>query len=75
MALHASDIVAQGVGHHLRALRGSPSGHGRAVRVMAIGAVDGAFVDAVLEWQLESRANFQVAAVAGFAFRLDEQWA
>ena len=49
VALDAWDIVTKAVRDHAWRLRRTPSSQRRAVWVMAVGAIDGAFVDAVFE--------------------------
>lgn len=73
MALDARDVVSESVAYHARRLRRGPCGRRRAVRIMTIGAVDGALIHAVLERQLKARLDAAMAVVANLALLVRQQ--
>ena len=73
VAVHARDVVAQPMAHHARRVRASPSRRRRPVRVMAVGAVNRAFVDAVFERQFKARTNVAVAFVTNLTLLVGKQ--
>ena len=73
MTLHTGNVVTESAGNHARRLRETPSRGRGAVRVMAVRALDGALVDAVLEGKIEARADIGVALVANVFLAFGEQ--
>ena len=64
VAFLAGLFIRQPLFHHARTGSHSPRGHERAMRVVAIGALHEAFIDAMLEGHGELRAHILVAAIA-----------
>ena len=64
MALQAGLLIGLRLVDHVRTLAGSPGWGGGSVGIVAIGALDGAFVDAMLEGHGELRAHGGVAGIA-----------
>lgn len=73
VALQARFLVAQARFHHFWPLPRCPSGGLRPVGVMAIGALDNAFVDPVLDGHRELRPNTGVTAVAEISLLTGQQ--
>ncbi len=73
MALHAGFVVAEGLRYHARPDPGAPSRVERPVRVVAIGAVDCAFVHPVVEGHIKLRLGFEVAGITEIPLLFREQ--
>jgi len=73
VAVGAGDVVAERRPHHARRLGRAPGRHRRTVRVVAVGAKNGALVHAMTKRQFELGANLKVAGVAGLALGGCEQ--
>ena len=73
MAVYARLIAGTRLVHHTRADAGTPSRSESAVGVVTIGALNYAFVDAMLDRHVELRAHGGVALVAQIPLELCQQ--
>ena len=73
VAFEAGFFIGLRLVDHLGPESGSPSRGGSAMRIVAIGTLDNAFVYAMLEWHRELRSYGGVAAVAEFGLLLREE--
>ncbi len=73
MALHAGFFVLEGMCHHARAGAHAVCRGIGSVRIMAVGALHEAFVDAMLDWHRKLGADIGMTAIAEIGLRFRQQ--